>query len=255
MSAWLVLALVMVASCVVVLTVALLRQRRSGEDEDTSETPDVIEYMIMMIGVVYAIVLGLAIAGVWEQRNAATDWVTQEALALHEVHERVEVYPVEFRDRVRADVEDYVAYTVDTEWAPGPDAGELTERGDRMLGRVRSQVSGFEPTTTLESHAYQGVVDQVAQASRARTERGGSAGTTMPGVVWFGLIIGAVVVVGMVFVLQIRRSGRELVLAGLFSALIAFLLFLIWHFDAPYARGLTESVEAFHTLFPQATGG
>jgi high-affinity Fe2+/Pb2+ permease len=76
----------------------------------------------------------------------------------------------------------------------------------------------------------------------------------MPGVVWFGLITGAVVTIGMVFALQIRRTARELVLAGLFSALIAFLLFLIWDFDAPYSRGIAASMEPFTHLFPQALG-
>jgi Protein of unknown function (DUF4239) len=249
---WLVLTLAMAASCAVVLTLAVLRQRRMGDDEDATQTPDVIEYIMMMIGVVYAIVLGLAIAGVWEQRGAATEWVEQEAHALHEISERVRVYPDGVRDRIRSDVNAYVTHTVRTEWSEMPTSGELTDQGDELLDRVRQGVTGFEPRTTLESHAYQGLVDQVTAADRARTGRGQSAGTTMPGVVWFGLITGAVVTVGMVFALQIRRSVRELVLAGLFSALITFLLFLIWHFDAPYARGLSDSAAVFKTLFPEA---
>lgn len=72
----------------------------------------------------------------------------------------------------------------------------------------------------------------------------------MPGVVWFGLIIGAVVTVGLIFTLQIRRTWRELLLAGLFSALIAFLLFLIWDFDAPYGRGISATAAPFVDLFP-----
>ena len=56
--------------------------------------------------------------------------------------------------------------------------------------------------------------------------------------------------VGMIFALQIRRTMRELILAGLFSALIAFLLFLIWDFDAPYTRGITASASPFLNLFP-----
>jgi uncharacterized membrane protein YdcZ (DUF606 family) len=76
----------------------------------------------------------------------------------------------------------------------------------------------------------------------------------MPPVVWFGLIAGAVVTIGMVFALQIRRTPRELVLAGLFSALIAFLLFLIWDFDAPYSRGIAASAEPFLALFPNVHG-
>ncbi|MEY9490451.1 hypothetical protein RKD26_006245 [Streptomyces calvus] len=58
----------------------------------------------------------------------------------------------------------------------------------------------------------------------------------------------------MIFALQIRRTGRELLLAGLFSALIAFLLFLIWDFDAPYGRGMAASAEPFLRLFPHLTG-
>ncbi|MFC9018112.1 hypothetical protein ACFTZG_18465, partial [Streptomyces albidoflavus] len=105
MSEWLVLTLAMAAVCAVVVLVTTLRHRRVGDDDDPSETPDVIEYMTMMIGVVYAIVLGLAIAGVWEARNAAEDHVRAEAQALHEVSERVRIYPADVRDRIRADVD------------------------------------------------------------------------------------------------------------------------------------------------------
>lgn len=90
-------------------------------------------------------------------------------------------------------------------------------------------------------------------ADDARGARGQNAGETMPGVVWFGLIIGALVTVGLIFTLQIRRTGRELLLAGLFSVLIAFLLFLIWDFDAPFGRGISATAAPFTDLFPQLT--
>lgn len=85
MPEWLVLTLAMLAACSVVVIITLVRHRTAPDDEDPSETPDVIEYMTMWIGVVYAIVLGLAIAGVWEARSAAQDHVEAEAVALHEV--------------------------------------------------------------------------------------------------------------------------------------------------------------------------
>src|SRR5690349_15364155 len=102
MSDWLVLGIAMAAACAVVLTIVLINQRRIGDDDDPSETPDVIEYMTMMIGVVYAIVLGLAIAGVWEARGTAEDTFHRETQALHEVRQRVQVYPAAVRDQVRA---------------------------------------------------------------------------------------------------------------------------------------------------------
>ncbi|MFF1639848.1 hypothetical protein ACFVXW_13850 [Streptomyces sp. NPDC058251] len=254
MSDWLVLALAMAAACVVVLIVALVRHRTAREDDDPSETPDVIEYMTMMIGVVYAIVLGLAIAGVWEARGGAQDHVQAEAQALHEISERVRVYPPDVRDRIRGDVNAYVSHVVTTEWKTMADKGHVTAEGGRLLDRVREDVTDYQPKSDFEAQAYQPLVDQVTAADAARNARSDSTGATMPGVVWFGLITGAVVTIGMVFALQIRRTPRELILAGLFSALIAFLLFLIWDFDAPYSRGITASAEPFTSLFPHLPG-
>ncbi|WP_431681409.1 DUF4239 domain-containing protein [Kitasatospora sp. KL5] len=250
MSEWLALAIAMAASVLVVVAVVVLRQRRVGEDDDPTETPDVIEYITMMIGVVYAIVLGLAIAGVWEGRSAAQDEVLTEAQALHEVSARAEVYPADFRARVRGDVDAYVSFVVDTEWQYMKEKGEISPRGTELLARLRQDVASRTPQSDLEAQAYQPIMDRIAAADESRSTRGQSTGPTMPGVVWFGLIVGAVVTVGMVFALQIRRSPRELILAGTFSALIAFLLFLIWDFDDPFGRGISVTTDPFLDLFP-----
>jgi hypothetical protein len=254
LSEWLVLALAMAASCCVVLAVVVVRHHTATEDDDPSETPDVIEYMTMMIGVVYAIVLGLAIAGVWEARGVAEDHVRTEAYALHEVSERVRVYPPDIREQIRDDVNAYVRHVVTTEWKAMADEGRVTDRGTQLFERMRHDVTDYEPKTDFEAQAYQPLLDQITAADDARRARAEASEPTMPGVVWFGLITGAVVTIGMVFALQIRRTLRELILAGLFSALIGFLLFLIWDFDAPYGRGITASPEPFLSLFPNARG-
>ncbi|SFC91265.1 DUF4239 domain-containing protein [Streptomyces aidingensis] len=252
---WLVLILITTATCGVVLLLALLRGRRAGTHDDPSETPDVIEYMTMMIGVVYAIMLGLAIAGVWEERGAADEWVRREAQALHEISARAGVFPEEVRDRIREQTENYVVHTVEREWPHMADHGELTDRGSELLVRLRTTVTGHEPATTAESYAYQGMLDKLAAVEEARAARGMSAEPTMPTLVWFGLVLCGAVAVGMVFALQIQRSARELLLAGLFSALITFLLYLIWYFDEPLVRGIGEPTEAFTSLFPDAFPG
>jgi hypothetical protein len=119
---------------------------------------------------------------------------------------------------------------------------------------VRRDVSDYVPRNDRESQAYQPLVDQVTAVDQARSARNENVGATLPGVVWFGLLVGALVAVGLIFTLQIRRSPRELLLSGLFSALIAFLLFLIWDFDAPFARGMTATANPFLDVFPYLGG-
>ncbi|MFH8568826.1 hypothetical protein [Streptomyces sp. NPDC017993] len=251
MSQWLVLTIAMVAACSVVLAITVLRQRRIGDDDDPTETPDVIEYMTMMVGVVYAIVLGLAIAGVWEARGAAEDTVRTEAQALHEVSARARAYAPPARDRIRADVDTYVSHVVKTEWPLMSERGQLTQRGSDLLQKVRADVTDYHPRNSFEEQSYQPIVDQLAVADGARNARADAAESTLPSVVWFGLIAGGAVTIGVIFTLQIRRSGRELLMAGLFSMLIAFLLFLVWDFDAPFSRGISAGVDPFTDLFPQ----
>ncbi|MFJ2186972.1 hypothetical protein ACIOJE_03280 [Kitasatospora sp. NPDC087861] len=250
MSEWLALTIAMAAACAVVVAVVLLRHRRVGAEKNVGETPDVIEYITMMIGVVYAIVLGLAIAGVWEARGAAQDDVFREAQSIQEVSDRAVVYPADFRDKVRADVDAYVSYVVNVEWDYMREHGEISEKGTELLDKLRADVATRPPASELESQSYQPIMDRISQVDDARNSRGQNAGPTMPGVVWFGLITGAVVTVGMLFALQIRRTPRELILAGCFSALIAFLLFMIWDFDDPFGRSVSVTTQPFVDLFP-----
>lgn len=172
MSQWVVLLIAMAAVCAVVVSVVVLRHRRISEDDDPSETPDVIEYMVMMIGVIYAIVLGLAIAGVWEGMGGAQADVLAETQALHEVKARVQVYPAGVRDKVRADVDAYAAFVADKEWSYMRDHGELSPRGTELLNQVRTDVTTFDPKSDLAAQAYQPVVDEVAAADTARASRG-----------------------------------------------------------------------------------
>lgn len=248
MTEWLVLAVAMALACAVVLTVTVLRHRRVPEDDDPSQTPDVIEYMVMMVGVVYAIVLGLAIAGVWEARGAAEDGTRQEAQALHEISSRAKIYPAATEGRIQQDVRRYTRHVTAVEWPRMIEQHELTDRGTELLDTLRQDIAEREPANDLEAQTYQPLLDQVAAADEARRARADNAEATLPGVVWFGLVAGAIVTVGLIFTLQIRRSSRELLLAGTFSALIAFLLFLVWNFDAPFGRSVTESTSAFQDL-------
>ncbi|MEU7576892.1 hypothetical protein AB0B50_04720 [Streptomyces sp. NPDC041068] len=248
MTEWLVLGVAMALACAVVLTVTVIRHRRVPADDDPSQTPDVIEYMVMMVGVVYAIVLGLAIAGVWEARGAAEDGVRQEAQALHEISRRAQIYPADAEQRIQEDVRSYTEHVTTVEWPLMIEQHQLTDRGTELLDTLRRDIAERTPADELEAQTYQPLLDQVAAADEARRARADNAEETLPGVVWFGLVAGALVTVGLIFTLQIRRSARELLLAGTFSALIAFLLFLVWNFDAPFGRSATESAGAFQDL-------
>ncbi|MFJ5262319.1 hypothetical protein ACIQAC_17810 [Streptomyces sp. NPDC088387] len=252
MPEWLIYTLASVLVCALVVSATVMRHRRVDVDEDTSETPDVLEYMVMMVGVVYAIVLGLAIAGVWEARGAAEDTVRREAQALYEIDRRLDVYPTSFRTEVRGHIDAYARHAVTAEWPAIQQDEEPGAAGAELLDRIRTELAHRTPADELQAQAYQPLLDEVAAADVARHERLDGAGTTLPGVVWFGLVAGGAVTLGLLFALQIRRSVRELMLASAFTALVVFLLFLVWSFDAPYGQSGTDSAQPLRDLYTAA---
>ncbi|MDR6974221.1 hypothetical protein J2X68_000899 [Streptomyces sp. 3330] len=252
MPEWLIYTLACALVCAFVVAATVMRHRRVA-DEDTSQTPDVLEYMVMMVGVVYAIVLGLAIAGVWEARGAAEDTVQREAQALYEIDQRLDVYPAAFHTRVQQHIDAYARHAVTAEWPAMEDDAPIDATGGRLLTRIRSDIAHHTPTDELQAQAYQPLLDQVAAADDARHQRLDSAGSTLPGVVWFGLIAGGIVTLGLLYALQIRRSARELMLATAFSALVVFLLFMVWSFDAPFGHSGTDSAQPLQELFARTT--
>ncbi|MFJ6728817.1 MULTISPECIES: hypothetical protein [unclassified Streptomyces] len=253
MPEWLIYTLAATLVCAFVVVATVMRHRRVAADEDTSQTPDVLEYMVMMVGVVYAIVLGLAIAGVWEARGAAEDTVQREAQALYEIDQRLDVYPAAFRTQVQGHIAEYARHAVTTEWTAMKNGEEPDATGAELLKRIRTDLAHRTPADELQAQAYQPLLDQVAAADDARHQRLDSAGTTLPGVVWFGLIAGGAVTLGLLYALQIRRSVRELMLATAFSALVVFLLFLVWSFDAPFGHSGTDTAQPLYDLYTAAT--
>jgi hypothetical protein len=154
------------------------------------------------------------------------------------------------RDRIRGEVDAYVSHTVSVDWPRLVSGQGASDEGAQLLGKLRGDVTHQSPANELQAQAYQPLLDHIAAADDARHSRTQSDESTLPGVVWFGLVVGGIVTIGLIFTLQIRRSARELLLAGLFSALIVFLLFMVWSFDAPFGREGTDSAGPFQDLFP-----
>jgi cysteine desulfurase/selenocysteine lyase len=83
----------------------------------------------------WGIVLGVALATAELRDHGLIDRippivaVQAEAVALHEVSERVRVYPADVRDRIRDDVNAYVGHVVAREWKHMTEHGDVTDRG------------------------------------------------------------------------------------------------------------------------------
>ncbi|WP_306321540.1 MULTISPECIES: DUF4239 domain-containing protein [unclassified Streptomyces] len=231
----------MILSLAIVLGVALLaaavvlvkhRFWPLGPDEEPRE--DVAEYISMMVGVLYALVLGLALVSVWDTHSGAEDHTAAEASAAHQIHLLSAGLAPAQGERVRADIEAYVSHVSDTEWPAMTEGRPLGSTGWRLLGRVRAASQVPADATPSQQATVQETLAQLSVLDEARRGREADAGERLSPMIWFGLIVGGLLTVAFMFMFGVERSFTHVVMVMGLSALIAFTVLLIYQLDGPF---------------------
>ncbi|MFG3283192.1 hypothetical protein [Streptomyces sp. NPDC048111] len=243
-------------SLAIVLGVAMLaaaavvaKGRFFPADPDEEPREDVAEYISMMVGVLYALVLGLALVTVWDTNSQASSHVQAEAGALHEISLLAETLPPAQRDQVRTVSEQYAHHVVATEWPRMTSRESLGPEGWTMLDRLRSGTRLPATATPGQQLAAQELLSQLGTLDEARRGREADAQSSLSPVLWLGLILGGVLTVAFMFIFGIQRSFTHVVMVMGLAGLITFLVLLIHQLDSPFGEVLGTDASAFARYF------
>ncbi|GAA1366938.1 bestrophin-like domain [Streptomyces beijiangensis] len=231
----------MIESLAIVLGVALLaaavvllkhRLWPMGPDDEPRE--DVAEYISMMVGVLYALVLGLALVSVWDTHSGAEGHAATEASAAHQIHLLAAGLPSEQSDRMRGTIETYIRHVTDTEWPAMTERTPLGPAGWRLLNEVRATSQIPADATPAQQATGQETLAQLSILDDARRGREADATKQLSPVIWFGLIVGGVLTIAFMFMFGVQRSFTHVVMVMGLSALITFTVLLIYQLNNPF---------------------
>ncbi|GGV21385.1 DUF4239 domain-containing protein [Streptomyces spectabilis] len=231
------------AACVVV------KHRFWPPDPDDEPREDVAEYISMMVGVLYALVLGLALVSVWDTRSAADEHTQTEASAAHQVRLLSDGLPQRQAREVRSGIEAYVSHVVDVEF-PAMAAGDpLGQRGWDLLSALRHASRTAADATPSQHMTAQEVLAQLGTLDDARRGRESDADGGLAPALWVGLIMGGVLTVAFMFMFGVERSYTHVVMVMGLSALITFMVLLIHELDRPFTGMLAVDATPFTRYF------
>jgi hypothetical protein len=220
-----------------------------GEEE---QEKGITEYVTMMVGVFYALVVGLALVSVWENRDDAELRVHTEASSLQEVYQLADSLPQPTRGRIQADAAGYADYVVRVEWPLMDDQKPLGEKGWTLLDNLRTAVTSYTPVTNAEDNVASDAVNQLSTLSDARRAREAVSEDRMPALLWVGLVLGGALTVALTFVYGMKQHISHVAMIMGLTGMIGFLMILIFNLDNPFNQGLGASSDAFTELFPSA---
>ncbi|GAA3393655.1 hypothetical protein [Streptomyces roseoviridis] len=240
-----VFAVAVVAALAVVVKTRLFPLREGEEPRE-----DVAEYISMMVSVFYALVLGLCLVSVWDNRATADDRVQTEASALHQTYLLADALPAAQRQPVRDAARAYAAHVVEVEWPRMAEREPLGTEGWALLDRLRTAGELTGRATLSQQIAAQEVLAQLGYVDDARRGRETAAGESLSVVLWTGLIIGGVLTVAFMFLFGLERNTTHVILVMGLSGFIAFTVLLIYQLDAPFGATLGVAPDPFTRYFP-----
>ena len=220
----------------------------------TSRQPhnDVAGFIYAALGVIYAVLIALVVIAVWEEYDAASVTVEQEANATAEIFWLGNRLPEPEGSHIQALARSYAQEVSHNEWllmeqgqAPLMTQTQGTAAGWTLIDEIRANLQQFQPRTPSDEQLYAEGLDQVQRLADARRMRLVAAEEGVPAVLWAVLIFGGVAAVGFTYLFGLENTWAHRLMVLTLSAVIGLVLFTIGAMEHPFSGGARIGTEAF----------
>lgn len=208
------------------------------------EHNDVAGFIYAVLGVAYAVLLGLVIIAVWENFAEARDTADQEANELAEIAWLAHGMPEPERGRLQELSRSYAEVVVEEEW-PLMREGESSPRAWATIDEIRLTLEGVEPRTRVDELLYQQSLERVHDLNDARRARLVDTEEGLPAILWVVLLVGGLIVVGFTYLFGLENSTVHTLMVGALASIIALALFTVGALDYPFGTGVQVQPAAF----------
>lgn len=239
------LLIIAIVAAVAVVLHALLQRRLKSEV--LRKHNDVAGFLFSAVGVIYAVVLGFVVVVVWEKYDSTVANVETEVAAVSDLYRAAGGYSEPARTTIRHDLATYTGEIIHTEW-PQMSRGVIVQKDLTLLESLAHQIDGYSPKTAGEVDAQQMAMTQLTRLFDARRLRLIQSAPSVPMVLWFALISGALAMLTFAFLFGVENRGAQLVMTAILAGLIAVLFVVIFEFDEPFNGSVSISNDAWVLL-------
>jgi hypothetical protein len=229
---WLTFAAIVLPLVAIALAGQLL-VKRAFKARDLSENNTVVSSLLTVVGIVFAVVLGTVVVVVWEGYYRADATAFAEVNAVADMYRYAPALGQPGARILRTDIRRYIDLEISEDWPAMQEGGHghLTDlQADRLFKDLVGTIQparGAAQVQAIELNLLQKMLD-----SRRQTLYVNSGG--IPSVLWFALIFGAVLTVGMTFLVGTANFRVHLLLTAGATALLGIMFVLLVDLDSPF---------------------
>ena len=179
----------------------------------------------------YGLLLGLLTVSAYQNNERVRQAVLSEATAIGSLYAGMRSYPEPVQSDVQGLLRDYVLFTIHADWTAHRE-GRILDGGDHRVEAVRQRLAAFEPATSGQVVLHQAMIGAYQDFTEARQGRLAGVITKIPDVLWYAVLVGALVSV-LLFIMLKMRPHQQFLLGTITSFFLGVILFVIVSLDDP----------------------
>jgi Protein of unknown function (DUF4239) len=239
--------LLIVAAAMLIAVGGLVLVQRLVSTERRKQHNDVAGFIYAVLGVAYAVLLGLMLIAVWEQWNAAEATTTDEADELAGIFYFAHTLPQPEGRHIQELARTYAQVVVEKEW-PLMQQGSSSPKAWATLDELRGTILGLNPTAGAQQVRYNQMLEQLHGLGDGRRERLLVVGEGLPSILWVVLILGGVITVSFTYLFGLDNTLVHLLMVGALAMIISLSLFTVAALDQPFQGDVRIHPAAFEQV-------
>jgi hypothetical protein len=242
------LAASVIGASILYALAGVLLARRVIREHVSEGHNDIPVPVFQTAGTIYAVLLAFSVIAVWQSYGAAKDNVAEEASTLTTLYRQTNAMQDTPQRELRGLLRAYTQAVITQEWPIQAETGGASAQARRALGELYRAYRTMDPRDA-SSPAGVEFLQTLRVVAADRNRRTLEASEALPVVLWIGLLVGGVIVIGMTFALDTDAAWAHVLFSILLAALVGTLLFITIVLHRPFAGPLALSPESFsHSL-------
>jgi hypothetical protein len=218
--------------------------RRLVSIETRRRHNDVAAAMFSIVGVTYAVLLAFVAMLAWNGFNKAKAASYMEAAAILDVYNAsLGSAPAE-GSSLRSDILGYTRRVVTVEW-PAQAEGHPVDQESPYLDALNRLVLAEHPTLAADADLRLLLLQSIMRLRDARQERLLAAQTTVPGIVWFVVLLGGALTIAFGSFLGSPSLGMQLAMSAVLAVSGSLVVILILALSQPFRGDFRVSTRPY----------
>src|SRR5215210_7065922 len=239
--------IVIIALVMLIAVGGVVLEQRLFSIDRRKQHNDVAGFIYAVLGVSYAVLLGLMLIAVWEQWNAAQDVASDEANELAGIFWFAHALPRPEGRHIQELARSYAEVVVNKEW-PAMEQGEASPKAWATLDELRGTILGLDPPTGAQLVRYNQVLEQLHGLGDARRERLLAASEGLAPILWVVLIGGGVITIAFTYLFGLENTLVHTLMVAALAMILSLSLFTVAALDYPFKGDVRIHPAAFEQV-------